>query len=178
MSPNPALLLPRLLCCTNRPVGCCGGSCCGWRRCDDLQEVALTEVCKLGSGRLASGTRRPRADQLAIPFVEFITSVVFCCFALVAHAASTNLSIIINSPPSTGLNCTINYPAGATAFMTPVPASTTIVSCSVAPAGWSGALALSGPDASFFSLAGLTLQVGSAAITTPRTYSVILTATP
>src|SRR6516164_5456005 len=108
MSPNPALLLPRLLCCTNRPVGCCGGSCCGWRRCDDLQEVALTEVCKLGSGRLASGTRRPRADQLAIPFVEFITSVVFCCFALVAHAASTNLSIIINSPPSTGLNCTIN----------------------------------------------------------------------
>lgn len=95
-----------------------------------------------------------------------------------AKSASTSLSIIINSAPSTALTCPISYPTGQTAFTTPVAAGTVIAVCTVTPPSWSGALALSGPDAGSFALSGLNLVVGATAISTPKTYNVTLTATP
>jgi hypothetical protein len=104
-----------------------------------------------------------------------------CLFALVPTAraqTATNLSIVIQSAPSTALSCPINYPTGKTYFTAPVAAGTLIATCSVTPSGWSGALTLSGPDAASFALSGLNLSVGTAALTNAKTYLVTVTATP
>jgi hypothetical protein len=95
-----------------------------------------------------------------------------------AHAASSVISIVINGPPSVSINCPVAYPSGASAFTTPVPAATVVATCAVTPTGWSGVLALSGPDAGFFAPSGMNLVVGSAPITAARTYSLTVTATP
>jgi hypothetical protein len=105
----------------------------------------------------------------------------FCLFALVPAAraqTATNLSIVIQSAPSTALSCPINYPSGKTSFAAPVAAGTLIATCSVTPSGWSGVLTLSGPDKESFALSGFNLNVGAAALTNAKTYSVTVTATP
>jgi hypothetical protein len=97
----------------------------------------------------------------------------------VAHAQSvTNLSIIIQSPASTGISCPINYPTGKTAFAAPLAAGTLVAVCTTTPTGWSGALTLSGADASLFAVSGFNLSVGAAALTVARTYALTVTATP
>lgn len=95
-----------------------------------------------------------------------------------ANAATDNLSIIINSPPSTSVTCPIAYPTGQTAFVSPVAAGTKIASCSVLPSTWSGVLVLSGPDVSLFALSGQDVVVGSTPLTADRTYNVTVTSTP
>jgi hypothetical protein len=93
------------------------------------------------------------------------------------RAATLNLSIVINSPPSTSITC----PMSAT-LTAPVPAGTVLCTLTVAPTTWSGTLALSGTNASLFAIAsgssGTQLVVGASPITTPGTYSATITATP
>jgi hypothetical protein len=88
-----------------------------------------------------------------------------------ADAATTTLSIIINSPTSTTVTCPM------TTYTAPLAAGSVICPITVAPSGWSGALALSGASASSFALSGSNLVVGSAALQS-GTYSVTITATP
>ena len=92
-----------------------------------------------------------------------------------AAASSVSVSVQVNGPPSTAITCGL----GAFTFNNTVPAGTVICPITVLPAGWVGNVALGGADASFFTLSGLNLIVGSADIP-PRTapYSVTLTATP
>jgi hypothetical protein len=92
-------------------------------------------------------------------------------FGTQAEAATTTLSIIINSPTSTTVTCPM------TAYTAPLAAGSVICPITVAPSGWSGALALSGASASSFALSASNLVVGSTALQT-GTYSVTLTATP
>ena len=89
-----------------------------------------------------------------------------------AYAATTTLSIVINSGPSTSVSCS---PAALTA---PVAAGTLVCPVVVAPASWSGALTLSGPNASSFALSGSNLVVGAAGIANAGTLSVTITSTP
>jgi hypothetical protein len=92
-------------------------------------------------------------------------------FGARADAATTALSIIINSPTSTTVTCPM------TTYTAPLAAGSLICPIAVAPSGWSGALALSGSNASSFALSGSNLVVGSTALQ-PGTYSVTITATP
>ena len=88
-----------------------------------------------------------------------------------ANAASLSLSIIINSPNSTTVTCPLST------YTAPVAAGALICPITIAPTGWSGALTLSGPNASSFALSGSNLNVGPAALTA-GTYNVTITATP
>ena len=89
----------------------------------------------------------------------------------VAWASSTSLSIVINSPPSTAVTCPL------TSYTAPLAAGSVVCTISVVPAGWSGALALSGTSASSFVLNGTNLVVGATPLAA-GTYSVTITATP
>lgn len=91
--------------------------------------------------------------------------------AVAVQAATTTMTIVVNSPNSTTVTCT---PGTLTA---PVAAGVTICPISIAPAGWSGVLSLSGTDAARFALSGTNLVVGGTALTA-GSYSVIITATP
>jgi len=88
-----------------------------------------------------------------------------------AHAATATLSIIINSPPSTTVTCPL------ATYVAPLAAGSTICPITIAPSGWSGALALSGKNASSFALSGSNLVVGSTSLAA-GTYAVTITATP
>ncbi len=88
-----------------------------------------------------------------------------------ADAATTTLSIIINSPTSTTVTCPM------TTYTAPLAAGSVICPITVAPSGWSGALALSGASASSFALSASKLVVGSTALQ-PGTYSITIIATP
>jgi hypothetical protein len=88
-----------------------------------------------------------------------------------AEAATTTLSIIINSPTSTTVKCPM------TTYTGPLAAGSLICPITVAPGGWSGALALTGANASSFALSASNLVVGPTALQ-PGTYSVTVTATP
>src|SRR5262249_27250284 len=87
-----------------------------------------------------------------------------------AEVASTSLILNFTSPPSTSVNCTINYPSGQTSFVVPVAVGTQVAVCAVTPTGWQGQLTLSGADASFFTISGNIISVDGATITNPRTY--------
>lgn len=113
--------------------------------------------------------------RLTLSAISFLAGALS---AMHAMAANTTVSIIINSPSSATITCTINYPAGQTSFVEPVAAGAQIASCSVMPGSWSGALTLSGPGAGLFVLSGTNLVVGAAQIVAPGTYSVTITATP
>ena len=106
---------------------------------------------------------------------KFLASVAFLAFAAVpAQATTTSLSIIINSAPSTTVTCG----ASTTYTLTgPLAAGTNICNISVTPTGWSGALALSGANASAFALSGSALNVGATALAV-GTYAISITATP
>ena len=103
--------------------------------------------------------------------IAFASAYAAACSAG-AQAATTSLSIVINSPASTSVTCPL-----ASSYTAPLAAGSTICTISVAPAGWSGALALSGTNASSFALSGSSLVVGSTALAA-GTYSVTITATP
>ncbi len=92
-------------------------------------------------------------------------------FSARADAATTTLSIIINSPTSTTVTCPMST------YTAPLAAGSVICPITVAPGGWSGALTLSGASASSFALSASNLVVGSTALQ-PGTYSVMITATP
>jgi hypothetical protein len=92
-------------------------------------------------------------------------------FGARADAATTTVSIVINSPTSTTVTCPL------TTYTAPLAAGSTICAIAVAPNGWSGALALSGTNASSFALSGSNLVVGSTALAA-GTYSATITATP
>lgn len=91
-----------------------------------------------------------------------------------------SLVITINSAPSTGITFTPASPftGSGTAFSAsgPIAAGATVGSIAVAPAGWQGALSLSGANASSFTLSGLNLV--AAAALAAGTYDVTVTATP
>ena len=88
--------------------------------------------------------------------------------------ATVNLTIVINGPPSTEVSFASNAPPDG--WVAPVPSGTVMGTLAVSPAGWSGVLALSGPDAASFTISGL--QVLAAAELTARSYSLTVTATP
>lgn len=92
--------------------------------------------------------------------------------AALAHAATATLSIIINSSPSATVACT-----PPTTLVAPLAVGAVVCPITITPAGWSGALALSGTNAASFALAGSNLVVGSAALPAGA-YSVTITSTP
>jgi hypothetical protein len=55
-----------------------------------------------------------------------------------AHASTTTLSIVMSSPASTAVTCSIG------SYTAPLAAGSLVCPIVVSPAGWSGALALSG----------------------------------
>jgi hypothetical protein len=119
------------------------------------------------------------ADAQPIDREEFKMKRTLGLFALLslalfgarADAATTTLSIIINSPTSTTVTCPM------TTYTAPLAAGSVICPIAVAPSGWSGALALSGANAGSFALSASNLVVGSTALQ-PGTYTVVITATP
>jgi hypothetical protein len=94
--------------------------------------------------------------------------------------ANLSITIAVNSPASTGITFTPAAPftGSGSAFATtgPVASGITVGSISVAPAGWQGALALSGANAASFSLSGFNLI--TAAALPDAVYNISLTATP
>ena len=91
------------------------------------------------------------------------------CFALLsacAHAATLTLpSVTINSPPSTSIACT-PYAASPSGN-----AGALLTTCTVLPAGWTGAVTLSGTQFVIAGLSGNTFNVvvGATALP-PGTY--------
>ncbi len=92
-------------------------------------------------------------------------------FSARADAATATLSIIINSPTSTTVTCPM------TTYTAPLAAASVVCPITIAPAGWSGALTLSGTNSSSFALSGGNLVVGASALAS-GSYSVTITATP
>lgn len=94
-----------------------------------------------------------------------------------AHAATTNFSIIFNTPASTSVSCTALGP-----FTIPVVAGTTVANCVVAPSSWAGTLAISGTGASAFVVNGtapnFTVNVGSSDYNTAGTLNLTATSAP
>ena len=105
---------------------------------------------------------------------NFAALICFAFGSLICQvkAASTSLSIIINSPPSTNISCPLQ-----SSYTAPLAAGATVCAISIAPTGWSGALTLSGANASAFALSGSNLVVGSTPLNA-GTYSVVITANP
>lgn len=94
---------------------------------------------------------------------------------VMAKAATTNFSIVFNTPASTGVTCSPGGP-----FTLPVAAGTQVAACSVAPSTWGGTLALSGTGAANFSIGGsapnFTVNIASG-VTYNTAGTVTLTAT-
>lgn len=88
------------------------------------------------------------------------------------NAATTSLSIIINSQPSTAVSCPLQ-----SSYTAPVAPGTIICPITVTPSGWSGALTLSGANSGSFALSGSNLVVGATALGV-GTYTVTITSTP
>ncbi|MBV8739840.1 MAG: hypothetical protein JO007_21815 [Alphaproteobacteria bacterium] len=104
---------------------------------------------------------------------HFLATIALFLAPVTASAANTTVSIVFNSPASTGISCTAGGP-----FTVPVAAGTQIATCAVNPSNWSGALTLSGSQASNFALSGTNIVVGTNPITTAGTVTLTLTATP
>ena len=102
---------------------------------------------------------------------RFILAALLSTVACAAYAATATLSIIINSPSSTAVSCPIPT------LTAPVASGATICTVSITPAGWSGVLSLSGPNASAFQLKGSDVVVGSTPLAA-GSYSVTVTAAP
>lgn len=98
-----------------------------------------------------------------------------------AQAASITLSLTITSPPSTGITFTPAPPftGSGTSFSAvgPIASGVTVGTFVVAPTGWQGAFALSGTNASSFTLSGMSL-VTAATLDVGTTYAITATATP
>lgn len=106
---------------------------------------------------------------------------ILAAAALPALAASTNIVVTVGSPASTGITC-----APVASFTGSAPAGAAICPITVAPANWTGAVALSGADAASFAISTSPLQlvVGGAALSNTGgaggngSYNVTLTSTP
>ncbi len=96
-----------------------------------------------------------------LALAALLLGVTFDGFALPASAASVNVVVTVGSPASTGVTC-----APVASFTSTAPAGAVVCPITVAPANWTGSVALSGTDASLFSIgtAPLQLQVGGAAL--------------
>ena len=96
--------------------------------------------------------------------------------AVVASAATLTLSIPVGSVTSTSITCPLST------YTAPLAAGSTICTITVAPATWTGTLALSGANSASFTIGGLsgntaTLMVGPTALAA-ATYTVTITSTP
>lgn len=89
-----------------------------------------------------------------------------------AVAASFNMSLVLTTAASTSVTC------NTTTMQVPVAAGTKICDLVVQPAGWQGVFTLTGPDAGLFVLAGATIIVGPAPLTTARTYTATVQSLP
>lgn len=90
--------------------------------------------------------------------------------------ATITFTLILASPAATGGTAT---PVSGLPF--PVPAGTLVGNISVLPAGWNGALALSGADAALFSIGGASPNytlLAASALTVARTYNAAITPAP
>jgi hypothetical protein len=106
-----------------------------------------------------------------------LTAAAFVAAASAASAATLNLSIVVlgTSPTiSTGITC----PLAAT-YPGPLAPGTVICPITVTPAGWAGAVTLTGTGASLFMVdaAGAHVVVGPAAVPA-GTYALTMTSTP
>lgn len=114
--------------------------------------------------------------------MSLICGALLVLLAGCANAATLGFSIVINGPASTSIACPIQYPAGATAFTTPVAAGTVICPIMVSPSNWSGTLSLGGSGAGMLAISngasGSAVVVGTTPITSAGTYNVTITATP
>jgi hypothetical protein len=94
--------------------------------------------------------------------------------------ATLSFELIVNSPPSTGIIFTPAAPVtgSGSSFSESgqIPAGTTIGTLSVSPAGWQGILALTGAQASSFTLSGMNVIASS--VLAVGTYDLAITATP
>jgi hypothetical protein len=116
---------------------------------------------------------RPLISDAGAFMARFLATVALFLAPVSAFAANTTVSIIFNSPASTGISCT----AGGL-FTVPVAAGTQVASCAVSPSNWSGALTLSGSQAANFAMSGTNIVVGNNSITTAGTVTLTVTATP
>ncbi len=96
---------------------------------------------------------------------------------LLAHAATTTLTIQITSPPSVSVTCGT---ATAYTLTAPVKAGTIVCPLAVQPAAWVGtyALTVTGPQPNAFVIAGTNIAVGAADVTAPGAYSLSITTVP
>jgi hypothetical protein len=97
-----------------------------------------------------------------------------------SHAASVNEIVVLNGAPATAVSCA---PNPLPTFTAPLAAGTVLCSITVTPSTWSGTIALSGSNATAFTLLQpspgvYNLAVGSPGLATPGSYNVIVTASP
>lgn len=86
-----------------------------------------------------------------------VAMLVALAIAAPAFGATLTLpSVTVTSAPSTAITCS---PSGA-ALVAPVPAGTVLFACTVAPAGWTGAVSISsGPQFVVTGLSGAAFSV-------------------
>jgi hypothetical protein len=109
-----------------------------------------------------------------------LTFALFALYATPTYSASVNLAFNLSPGVvlSTTIGCPVAYPAGQNSFTVPVAPGTKMATCTMTPTQWVGTIALSGPDASFFTVSGKDIVVGGTALTNPRVYNVTVTSTP
>lgn len=116
-------------------------------------------------------------NQRNTPVKRLLIAAAVALLPLAAFAATTNFSVVFNSPASTPPVCTALGP-----FTVPVAAGTLVENCVSAPAGWTGSFSISGTGASSFVASGqapnFTISVGAAPITVPGTYNLTATTLP
>lgn len=93
-----------------------------------------------------------------------------------AQAASATVTLQFNSPPSTAVTCTPNYPSGQQSFPLPQAAGAVMATCAVQPTTWLGKLTVTGNSA--FGVNGTQIVVGSAGYNTSGSVTLTVTATP
>ncbi len=90
--------------------------------------------------------------------------------------ATESIAIVVNSPPASTLTFTAAGPLTA-----PLAANTPIGTINIEPAGWEGALVLSGADEASFSLSAPVNGQSELLNTVPlsaKTYAVVVSAAP
>lgn len=108
--------------------------------------------------------------------LRFSVLCAFLALAGMAKAATLTLpSFTVSGPSSTAITCT----AISSSLVAPVASGTTLSTCTVAPTGWSGAIALTNPQLAVASFQGNTfnLVVGATPLQA-GTYGETVTSTP
>ena len=105
-----------------------------------------------------------------------VVALLALAFPAFAQAAQTTVTLQFNSPPSTSVSCTANYPTGQSFFTLPLAAGAVVANCTVQPSAWLGSLSVSGNAA--FGVNGTQLVVGSGGYNTAGSVSLTVTATP